>query len=242
MTLAHSTEQGVFKKGLRMNVSRFCYEIFNLELSRDLIQGYISARMTIFPPTILAIEPDNGRESFAQKNPTNKTTKQRETDLACTNPQYPLEKDRSRRPRYASGRRYSRSHNLRQDSFHDNGDDEVSTGAGKDRLHHDKNKLAARKLRLRQRREIRTAQENVRCLEKANAELNAQIHGLQGEIDEVQAFASDHQKCDCRIMRYDCDHAETVDENSRVSSADGGEYGSRKEWSRFEMFGKTTSI
>jgi hypothetical protein len=66
----------------------------------------------------------------------------------------------------------------------------------------------------------------------ANAELiqlNAQIHGLQGEIDELQAFAPDHQQCDCRIMRYDCDHAETVDTNSRVSSADGGENGSRRE-------------
>jgi hypothetical protein len=196
------------------------------------MQEYRSARMTInhtFLSPILAIEPDNGRESFAQTNPTNKTAKQRETDLACTNSQYSLETDRSRRPRYAADQRYSRSHNLRQDSFHDNGDGEVSTGAGKDRLHHDRNKLAAGKYRLRQRREIRTAQENVRCLEKANAELNAQIHGLQGGLDELQAFAPDHQQCDCRIMRYDCDHAETVDTNSRVSSADGGENGSRRE-------------
>jgi hypothetical protein len=195
-------------------------------------QEYISARMTInhtFLSPILAIEPDNGREPFAQTNPTNKTTKQPETDLACSNPQSLLKKDRFRRPRYAADQQYSRSHNLRQDSFHDNGDGEVSTGAGKDRLHHDKNKLAAGKYRLRQRREIRTAQENVRCLEKANAELNAQIHGLQGEIDELQAFAPDHQQCDCRIMRYDRDHAETVDTNSRVSSADGGENGSRRE-------------
>jgi hypothetical protein len=195
-------------------------------------QEYISARMTInhiSPSPILAIEPDNGRKPFAQTNPPNKMTKQRETDLACTNPQSLLEKDRSRRPRYAADQRYSRSHNLRQDSFHDDGDVEVSTGAGKDWLHHDKNKLASGKYRLRQRREIRTAQENLRCLEKANAELNAQIHGLQGEIDELQAFAPDHQQCDCRIMQCDRDHAETVDTNSRVSSADGGENGSRKE-------------
>jgi hypothetical protein len=213
-----------------------------LEIS---MQEYISARMTInhtFLSTILAIEPDNGRELFAQTKPTNKTTKQHETDLARTNSQSPLEKDRSRRPRYAVGQRYSKSHNLRQDSFHDDGDVEVSTGAGKDRLHHDKNKLAAGKFRLRQRREIQTAQENVRCLEKANAELNAQIHGLQGEIDELQAFAPDHQQCDCRSMRYNCNHAETVDTNSRASSADSRENGSRKEWSGFEMFDQTTGI
>jgi uncharacterized protein YlxW (UPF0749 family) len=68
----------------------------------------------------------------------------------------------------------------------------VSMSVEKNRLYHDKNKLAARNPRLRQRREARTVQETVR-LEEENTELNAQLCGLQGEIDELRAFAPDHQ-------------------------------------------------
>jgi hypothetical protein len=172
---------------------------------------------TFLSPT-LAAEPDNGREPLAQTNATNKMTKQHETDLACTHSQSLLENDRFRRARYAANQRYSSSHNSRQDSFHNDRDGEASTSAHKSRLHHHKNNLTARMYHLRQRREARRAQEEVRCLEEANEELNAQIQGLQGEIDELQASAPNHQRCDCQIVRYDCYCAETVDTSFRCIS------------------------
>jgi hypothetical protein len=48
-------------------------------------------------------------------------------------------------------------------------------------------------------------------------ELNAQLHGLQGEVDELRAFAPDHQQCACHTVRYNRDYAERTD--LRVSCA-----------------------
>jgi seryl-tRNA synthetase len=148
-----------------------------------------------------------------------------------------LKKDQSRRACYAANQRHSRSYNPRQDSFHNDVNGEVSTSASKNRLHHDNNRLAAENHRLLQRKESRTIEEEVHRLEEANAELDAQIHGLQEEIDELRAFAPDHQRCDCHIMRDDRDHAEIVDTNSLFSCAGGGANSSRKERPDCEMYG-----
>jgi hypothetical protein len=146
----------------------------------------------IFPSRTPAVEPNNGKELFAQTNSTSKTTRQLEKNRAPTHSHTSSEKDQSPRARYAANQRCSKSQNPRRELLHNDGDGDVSTSVDKNGLYHDKNKLAARNSRLRQRREARTIQETVR-LEEENVELNAQLHGLQGEIDELRAFAPDHQ-------------------------------------------------
>jgi hypothetical protein len=179
----------------------------------------MTADYTCLSP-VLDIESDNGMELCAQISPTSKTTKQRETSLVRTYSQPSSKRDQSRRACYDAKQRHSRSYNSRQDSFHN-----------------DINRLAAENHRLLQGKESRTIEEEVHRLEEANAELDAQIHGLQEEIDGLRAFAPDHQRCDCHIMRDYRDHAEIVDTNSVFSCAGGGENDSRKERSDCEMYG-----
>jgi hypothetical protein len=192
----------------------------------------MTANYTCLSP-ILAIEPDNGMELCVQISPT---TKQRETSLVRTYSQPSLRKDQSRRACYAANQRHSRSYNSRQDSYHNGVNGEVSMSAGKNRLHHDNNRLAAENHRLLQGKESRTIEEEVHRLEEANAKLDAQIHRLQEEIDELRAFAPDHQRCDCHIMRDDRDHTEIVDTNALFSCAGGQRNGSRKERSDCEIY------
>jgi hypothetical protein len=196
----------------------------------------MTADYTCLSP-VLDIESDNGMELCAQISPTSKTTKQRETSLVRTYSQPSSKRDQSRRACYDAKQRHSRSYNSRQDSFHNDINGEVSTSASKNRLHHDNNRLATENHRLLQRKGSRTIEEEVHRLEEANAELDAQIHGLQEEIDGLRAFAPDHQRCDCHIMRDYRDHAEIVDTNSVFSCAGGGENDSRKERSDCEMYG-----
>jgi hypothetical protein len=65
-----------------------------------------------------------------------------------------------------------------------------------------KNKFAAAKCRLRQKKQTQTTESEYERLSEDNAQLKSCVQELRQELNELNAFALGHADCDCPIVEY----------------------------------------
>jgi uncharacterized membrane protein YccC len=73
-----------------------------------------------------------------------------------------------------------------------------------------KNKVAAAKCRLRQKKQTQTTESEYERLSEDNAQLKSCVQELRQELNELNAFALGHADCDCPIVEYNRGQAKRV--------------------------------
>jgi hypothetical protein len=145
----------------------------------------------------------HNQASFSQASTPRSTIS---AEIAC-----PGESDKTRRARYAANQRHSKAQKARHDSAQNETPNEADNHAAeRKQRHREKNKVAAAKCRLRQRKQVQTIQEKCARLGEKNAELKAMVQELRGELNELRSLALGHQECNCHVARYNHGQAERV--------------------------------
>lgn len=121
----------------------------------------------------------------------------------------PGESDKARHVRQAANQLHSKASQAGEDSLQ-NGNKATHCVDEQKQWYREKNKVAAAKCRLRQRKQVQTLQGKENRLGEKNAKLKTMIRELRGELNALRSLALDHQACDFRLAQYNSKQAEKV--------------------------------
>jgi hypothetical protein len=154
----------------------------------------------------------SGHENI-HRSPLDTTTKKSGAQGRQFDIQKPAETETksTRIARYAAIQRHSKAQESRRISYCNSGATaaEAQVTEKKQRLRQ-KNKIAAAKCRVRQRKQAQTTQAKYKCASEANAQLESYVQELRRELNGLQTRALGHADCDCPIVWYNLNQAKRI--------------------------------
>jgi hypothetical protein len=121
------------------------------------------------------------------------------------------ESDSTCRARYAANQRHHKARNIKRASHETSGTSEANTKPEeKKRQLREKNKMAAAKCRLRQRKQAEVIRAKSGRLSETNAQPKSYVEELLQELNGLRAMALGHGNCDARLTRYNQAQADRV--------------------------------